>query len=175
MKRKVTNSKDFAEAIQDSLQETFEESKSATIIVAKTKPKFNNEFVLLFEEILLDNVDKFKLSLNDLRIILKICHLMRYGNLIDVSWTEVLKSLNIKPTNLSRHLKKLKEAGLILEIDGCRFLNPQIIAKGNFDNANQKELLNLGTKTLEDRELKGDNILSTSQKKNKKQLEEIPF
>jgi len=88
----------------------------------------------------LSMIDECKLTRNEIRLTLKIIEMMRFGNLVKTSWASVGESLGIKRNNMTRHLKALKEAHILIEDDGGNvFLNPQIIAKGKILGGKKKK------------------------------------
>lgn len=156
MTKHIQESEKFLTELVDILDTTLKKgNKSVNIFASASKMQIVNNYVLLFFDSFLQTIDDYNLSKNDIRVMLRIMKMMSFGNLIRISWSDVAKSLNIAPNNMPRHLKKLKEAGLIIEDSNNMYLNPQIIAKGKFlhkkDDLNNEleRLLNLGASILE--------------------------
>lgn len=139
---------EVAENIQDHLDKN---NTNISIYSGPTKMPIVNNFALLFHSSFLETIDEYKLSLNDIRVVLKIIDYMKFGNLIHISWSKIALDLNIKPNNITRHISKLKKAKLIIDDSGNIYLNPQIIAKGKFlqQDKELKEILNKGAEILE--------------------------
>lgn len=120
-----------------------------------------NEFSILFADALFVYTEpalkEKKMSMTDLRVILRIVHYTKYGNLVQISRQTLMEDCGLKPAHLSRSLKKLHELGLLLTVNRNMYLNPQVIAKGSlrsFAEAKKIEgfeqnLIEMGAKQLE--------------------------
>lgn len=165
------------EAIADSLQETMKNgNKQVNVFTAPARMPIVNQFALIFHNNFLLTIDDYNLRLNDIRVMLKIIDLMKFGNLVKLSWSDVARSLRIDPTNMGRHIKKLKQAKLLIEDEGGNtYLNPQIIAKGKFIQEKEDQqlikILNIGAEALEGTNIKPSII--TKKIKNKEKQSEI--
>ena len=145
--------KAFTSMLDDIQQKMDETNSNINVITTPSKMPIMNQFVLMFFAAFLSLIDEFKLTRNDIRVILKILEIMQFGNLVRVSWTRLGKSIGITPTNMGRHVKTLKDSKLLIEDeDGNIYLNPQVIAKGKFlssrQNADIDRLLDLGADAL---------------------------
>ena len=155
MSRNIKESTDVLQSVVDGIQEQFDKgNKSVNVFTAPARMPIVNQFALIFHNNFLMTIDEYKLALNDIRIMLKIIDLMKFGNLVKLSWSDVARSLDIDPTNMGRHIKKLKKAALLIEDNGGNtYLNPQIIAKGKFlENSSDKtliEILNIGADAID--------------------------
>lgn len=140
-----------------------------SIFTGATKMPIVNNYALLFHTAFLQTIDDYKLSLNDVRVMLKIIEYMKFGNLVHMSWTKLGKDLGISSKNISRHITKLRNAKLILDDDGNIYLNPQIVAKGKFlqkGDEDLEKLLDKGAEALEGTNIK-PNIITPKMKKEK--------
>lgn len=142
--------------VAQKLQSTLDEGhKTVNVFAMPARMPIVNQFALLFHTSLLETIDEYNLTLNDLRVILKVIELMQFGNLVKISWLDVGKALNIKKQNMSKHVRNLKASGLLITHEGATYLNPQIIAKGKFlqqrgqETEDLKHLLNAGAEALE--------------------------
>ena len=102
---------------------------------------------------------------------------MKFGNLVKLSWADVARSLGIPEKNIIRHIKKLRDAHLLIDDEGGNtYLNPQIIAKGKFLQKNGDEtliqLLDLGAKAMEDTAMSPNIITPNIRKKIRKKQEQ---
>ena len=144
--------KAFGSLIEDIQAKMDESNGRISVYTSPSKMPIVNQFALLFFSAFLSIIDEFKLSRNDIRVILKIIELMQFGNLVKLSWSSLGESLGITKNNMVRHIKTLKEASILIEDDGNIFLNPQIIAKGKFLPSKADEdmvrLLDLGAEAL---------------------------
>ena len=136
-----------------------------------------NNFALIFHNTFLFTIDDYNLSRNDIRVMLKIIDLMKFGNLVKLSWADVARSLGIPEKNIIRHIKKLRDAHLLIDDEGGNtYLNPQIIAKGKFLQKNGDEtliqLLDLGAKAMEDTAMSPNIITPNIRKKIRKKQEQ---
>lgn len=144
----------FEEIAEDIQQKLEDGNKQVNVFTAPARMPIVNQFALIFHNNLLLTLDEYKLTLNDLRVILKIIDLMKFGNLVKLSWSDVARSLGINPQNMNRHINKLRKAHLLIDDEGGNtYLNPQIIAKGKFIQGKQDqqliEVLNLGADAIE--------------------------
>ena len=136
--------------VQQKMDET---DGRINVFTSPSKTPIINEFALLFFSAFLSIIDEFNLTRNEIRLTLKIIEMMRFGNLVKLSWASVGESLGIKRNNMTRHIKSLKEAQILIEDEsGNVFLNPQVIAKGKFlvgkGNEDIEKLLDLGAEAL---------------------------
>ena len=142
-----------ASLLADVQQKMDESDSSINVYTSPSKMPIVNQFALLFFSAFLSIIDEFKLTRNDIRVILKIIEMMQFGNLVKLSWTNIGESLGINRPNMVRHIKSLKGAQLLIEDEGGNvFLNPQIIAKGKFlpgkGDGDIERLLDLGAEAL---------------------------
>lgn len=174
MARNIKQGENVVQEIVDGLQQTMNEGeKSVNVYVAPNKMPIVNQFALMFNTAFLQTIDDYKLTLNDVRVLLKIVELMRFGNLVRISWNQVAKQLNMASSNVSRHVKNLKKALLLIEDakDGNMYLNPHIIAKGKFLDRGDEDtihVLNLGAEALEGTSVKPSIITNQIRKKQHK-------
>ena len=143
----------ISELLVDVQQKMDESDGRINVYTAPSKMPIINEFALLFFSAFLSVIDEFKLTRNEIRLTLKIIEMMRFGNLVKLSWSSVGESLGINRPNMVKHVKALKEAQLLIEDDGGNiYLNPQIIAKGKFlpgkGDEDIERLLDLGAEAL---------------------------
>lgn len=158
----------MTEGLQDKMDET---NSKVNVFVARAKMPIVNQFVLLFYQSFLFTIDEYNLSRNEIRTILKILEYAQFGNLIQLSYTKLAKDLGMDKSNCSKIMKKLKTTGLLIDEDGNMFLNPQIIAKGNFlklDEIENERLLNKGAELLEKTIGLAPNILTRELRKKSK-------
>ncbi len=135
-----TSIKESLEKVAESIDEHWSQGNhSVNVFSMPARMPIVNQFVLLFVDALLQSVDDYDLSKNDMRVLLYIVKQMRFGNLIRLSWADVARALDIPTKNISRHIGKLREAKLIIEDEQGTFLNPQVIAKGKFLSRNEDE------------------------------------
>lgn len=171
MNTHIRDSENALQTVAEGIQEHLDKgNKSINVFTAPARMPIINQFCLLFYQSFLDTIDEYQLKLNDIRVILKILEKMQFGNLVKLSWSDIARSLKMNPTNINRHIKKLKDAALLIEDEGGNtYLNPQIIAKGKFLQNNEDakiiELLNLGADALDGTNIKPS--IMTDKIKNK--------
>ena len=103
--------------------------KATTIIQKEKKLTIKQPFVLAFT----DNLCKLaalNITQNELKIITHILHVMEYGNLISISQSSIARALEMQKSNVSYNFKKLKEKGILVDIDGHVFMNSNLFSKG---------------------------------------------
>lgn len=150
----MKKAEDVLSEISDNLQEIMDEHEGdINVFTSPSRMPILNSFALMFSNSLLMSIDDYNLTRNDIRVILKLCELMQFGNQLRISFAEVGKSLHIDKSMISKHIKKLKEAKIIIENDyGSLYLNPHIIAKGKFLQKGRDDelikVLELGAKAI---------------------------
>lgn len=142
------------------------EAESVSITIGRERMETINPFVLLFYDSLLEIINEFNLSQLEIKALLKILHYMQYGNLVNISYAQIMRDIGADPTHSSRVTKRLKNAGILIDKDGHTFLNPHIVAKGKFkrNNLSDTELLEYAAEEMEKRNLK-PSILTRNLKK----------
>lgn len=149
----TTNATDILTEVASSIDQHLQKKNDVNVFALPARMPIVNNFVLLFYNSFLQTIDDYKLTLNDVRVLLKVIDLMKFGNLVRLSWSEVGRATGISPTNMTRHVNKLKSAKLLVDdAVGNTYLNPQIISKGKFlkrgDNEELVKLLDLGADAL---------------------------
>ena len=146
----------IATTIAQGINEHLDTNNDVNVFSMPARMPIVNNFVLLFYNSFLQSIDDYNLSINDVRVMLKIVDLMKFGNLLKLSWSSVGRSLGIAPKNMVRHVSKLKDARLLInDADGNTYLNPQICSKGKFlqklgKNGNELiKVLELGADALQ--------------------------
>lgn len=168
MSRNVESSLlDVVENIQNQMDTT-----NAQIFVysGKRKMQIVNEFAIMFGTAFLQCIDDYNLSRNDIRVVLKIIEYMKFGNLVRMSYSSIAKDLNIDKSNISKTIKKLRENKLIITDNGNDYLNPHVIAKGNFIDDSGERLLNKAAEELEGTNISPSIITSKMRKKFKDEI-----
>lgn len=114
----------------ERLANAMEDAKAA-IFIGRRRIKPINQFVLLFYENLREIIEEFDLNTTNLRVLLVLIEKMEFGNLVQLNQSALAKELGMQRQNLHRAFKKLKEVGLLLEVDSSLYINPHVIAKGS--------------------------------------------
>lgn len=150
------------------------DAKGAKLYVSsgRSKMKVLNEFALMFASAFLQTIDDYKLTRNDIRVVLKIIEYAQFGNLLRMSYASLGKDLNMEKANISRSIKRIKDSQLIIDIDGNLYLNPHIICKGRFNtsDANDELIINKSADAL-NANIKPN--IETKYIRNKMQQEEL--
>lgn len=166
-----SDAQDVLTSLLEQLQGQID-SKNAKLFLSsgRFKMKILNEFALMFASVFLQTIDDYKLTRNDIRVVLKIIEYAQFGNLLRMSYSSLSKDLNIHKADISKSIKRLKESKLIVDIDGSLYLNPHIICKGRFNTSDSKdeELINRSADALEETNRKPS--IETKYIRNKSQL-----
>lgn len=153
------------------------DSKNAKLFISsgKFKMRILNEFVLMFASIFLQTIDDYKLTRNDIRVVLKIIEYAQYGNLLKMSYSTLAKDLSIDKGDISKSIKRIKNSQLIIDIDGNLYLNPHIICKGRFNvsDENDEKIINKSADLLDGSNRKPS--IETKHIKNKIQKDQLSF
>lgn len=121
--------------IKDAIQEGIDRNGGEFNLFVSTgqkKERMNlvNPFAFLFYENLLDIIDECNLSRLEIRAILKILSYMEFGNLVRMSYSQLMRDIGSDPSNGSKVIKRLREAKVLVEVNGNTYLNPHLILKG---------------------------------------------
>ena len=125
--------------IKETLNENLEKGNgniSVKMAVKYDKMQFANPFVIFFCASLLKIIEEYNLTRLEIKVLLRMMDVMKYGNAINVSFTQILRDIGSDPSNSSKVMKRLKDAKLIIEEGGHTFLNPHVVAKGNINENN---------------------------------------
>lgn len=123
MKSKVEKIEDGLNSIDD-----------AVVIVAGKKVRVNTEFVMMFYSSVASLIDAKKVNLTDVRVLLGICEIARFGNLIGLNQSVLATQLGMKKQNMSKCITKLTNSNILIKSEFGLFLNPSLIVKGKFTN-----------------------------------------
>src|ERR1035437_6233498 len=88
--------KEIAEAISAT------KDKELNIYVSQPKAETNQGFVLFFYEAISDLILKTKIGFAEVKVILAICKIAEYGNLISLNQAKLAVLLGVDKGNLSR-------------------------------------------------------------------------
>ena len=102
----------------------------------KIKP--TNAFALCFIGSLAEIIRLNKLSPTAILLLLKLLDLAKHGNLVSVNQKGLAKLLKVQQPAISKALRKLVNAGVILELTEGQYFNPQLITKQSLATVAQK-------------------------------------
>lgn len=92
-----------------------------------------NPFAICFGGSLGEIMDKAKLTRAAIRLLLQLLSAASYGNLVSVNQKGIAKQLRTTPSAVSRSMRELIRAGVILEVETGLFFNPQLISRQGLD------------------------------------------
>jgi hypothetical protein len=104
--------------------------EDAVIIVAGKKESVSEPFVIMFYDALQDVINNGKINMTDMRVLLAICSITRFGNCINMSQMGLAEALKIDKSQISRTIKKLLSINVLIESSLGLFINPALIIKG---------------------------------------------
>lgn len=122
---------DFPQQILTKAEEIQEKHpvKVTTIISADKRKTVKSEFVLSFTNNL-KALASLNITARELKVITYILDAMEFGNLFSLNQTAMAKELDLKQPNISLIMKRLKEKGIILDVNGHLYMNSNIFCKG---------------------------------------------
>ncbi len=99
--------------------------------VAKERRKIApiNPFALCFAGSMFQIMDKHTLSATSLKLLFLLIQLSKHGNLVSVNQKGLAAQMRTSETAVSRSMKSLIAAGIILDLPTGRFFNPQLITQ----------------------------------------------
>lgn len=108
------------------------EADGSDVIVhaARAREQVSEPFVLLFYESISELVIDEKISMGDMKVVLGVCQIARFGNLISLNQAALAGMLKMHKVSVSRSIKKLTEMNVLIKSDLGLFINPTLIVKG---------------------------------------------
>jgi hypothetical protein len=110
------------------------DSKEVTVFAGKKKESVTEPFVLLFYESLSELVLDDRLTMTDMKVMLGVCGLARFGNLVLMSQGGLAAALGLGKSAVSRSIKKLTDEAILLRTSLGLFINPTLVVKGGLSN-----------------------------------------
>lgn len=112
--------------------------RDTTVIVTPTRFKTDLDFLFLFAANLCQVLDYAEVNMTDLRVLFKYAEMASWGCAISIDQRDVAEALNIHPPRVSRSVKKLVDAGLIIREGRSMWLNHAIFFKGRIGDAKDR-------------------------------------
>jgi hypothetical protein len=112
------------------------QGKDVNIYTTSPKMQTSNGFVMLFYEAVNEIIMTGKLGLTEIKVVLAICRIAEYGNLISLNQTKLAEYLKMDKGNLSKSINKLIKNNVLIKHDLGLFFNPNLIIKGKLDKIN---------------------------------------
>ncbi len=106
---------------------------NAVVIVAGKRESVSEPFVIMFYEALNTIIQANKINMTDIRVLLGICGVTRFGNCISMSQMGLAEALGINKSNISKSIKKLIEHNVLIQSRLGLFINPSLIIKGKLN------------------------------------------
>lgn len=144
----------------------------AVVIVAGKRESVSEPFVIMFYDALYNIIQENKITMTDIRVLLGICGLTRFGNCVNMSQMGLAEALKINKSNVSKSIKKLTENHILISSKLGLFINPALIIKGKLSEIDTEiwdETLKSGFKSP----LKS--VMRSQMKKEKIDQIDLPF
>ena len=124
----------LAEQINNAIQavQDHDETEGEVHVHVSKKPRrINpiNAFALCFTGSLAEIIRLHKLSPTAILLLLKLLDLGKHGNLVSVNQKGLAKQLKVQQPAISKAIRRLVNAGVILELTEGQYFNPQLITK----------------------------------------------
>ena len=133
--KELNDAVNFVCAESSTLQSKSNEDISPNVKVQVSKERKQieaiNPFIICFYDSLYEILDASDVSRNAVKMLLLLLHDCAMGNLICVKQSSLMKRMNTKQPNISRYMKELRDAKIVLLLDEGLYFNPQIISKGS--------------------------------------------
>lgn len=135
------------------INEECDDGEPISFDVAREKADSLNPFVIMYYDSMLDIIKEYDLHQTEIKALLRLLHYMKYGNLVSISFSQIMRDIDVKETNSTRVMKKLFDSGIIIKKDGCTYLNPQILRKGKLIGRNKfgVDIIELGAEEMRKR------------------------
>jgi hypothetical protein len=137
MRKKGIIEKHQMVAIQNSITGELEHAK-VSVYVQKERPKYREDFTIMFQIVTLAVVKKMKPV--STKLLLYLCCSCDYGNLITKGLDQIAEELNYDRRNIERAIKELEQLKIIVKHknpndkrENFIYLNPMQSWKGTYD------------------------------------------
>lgn len=127
-----------AEEIINQLTNSIAKIQGKDVNIYTTSPKMQttNGFVMLFYEAVNEIIMNGHLGLTEIKVVLAICRIAEYGNLVSLNQTKLAEYLKMDKGNLSKSINKLIKTNVLIKHELGLFFNPNLIVKGKLDKIN---------------------------------------
>jgi predicted transcriptional regulator len=127
------------EDLNEFVEDTDQANYQLNLIKSKIKIKPNKGFIMVFDQNLLKIINEFNLNATDIKVLLKVCDYVSYGNLISLTHLTIADDLDIKRQQVSRSFNKLEKAKIFYKTKTSLFLNPNYMVKGELRKSKEGE------------------------------------
>jgi DNA-binding MarR family transcriptional regulator len=126
---------DEVDPIMDKVQKAINavKEKNVNVFTAGAREQVEKPFVMLFTGALAEVVKSGAINMTDMRVMLALCDIAAYGNLLSLNQTGLASVMGLHKSALSRSFKKLLKENLLINTKLGLFLNPSLIIKGRID------------------------------------------
>lgn len=106
------------------------DEKDVMVHVGGRKEAVLSPFVMVFHDKLSELLLADRLAMIDIKVLMGICKILQFGNLVSLSQQGLADSLGVHRVSVSKSLKKMTDLGIVVDTKLGRFINPAIIVKG---------------------------------------------
>lgn len=128
---------------KDELNEFVEDTDQANyqlnLIKSRIKVKPNESFLMMFSKNLLNAMIEHGLSNTDIKVLLKVCDYVSFGNVINLTHQTIADDLDLNRPQVSKSFNKLENAGVFYKNKSSLFLNPNYLVKGDLRKSKEGE------------------------------------
>lgn len=119
----------------DTAQQREPGSGEIRVSVAKQRRTITpiNPFAICFAESLGQLIQDRKVGAPALAVLFKLLALAQHGNLVSVNQKGIAASMGVDKSAVSRAIKQLTKAGVLLEMPEGIFFNPQLVNRWGLD------------------------------------------
>jgi hypothetical protein len=122
----------------EKIEEGLGKIDDAVVIVAGKRESVSEPFVIMFYDSLYDIIQTNKINMTDIRVLLGICGITRFGNCVSMSQMGLAEALGINKSNISKSIKKLTEHKVLIQSKLGLFINPALIIKGKLSEVDSE-------------------------------------
>lgn len=127
------------EDLNEFVEDTDQANYQLNLIKSKIKVKPNEGFVMMFSKNLLNGMVENGLGITDIKVLLKVCDYVNFGNVINLTHQTIADDLEINRPQVSKSFNKLEKAGVFFKNKSSLFLNPNYIVKGDLRKSKEGE------------------------------------
>jgi len=96
------------EDLNEFVEDTDQANYQLNLIKSKIKVKPNESFLLMFSKNLLNTMVEYGLNNTDVKVLLKVCYYVSFGNVINLTQQTIADELNLTQQQVSKGFKNLE-------------------------------------------------------------------
>lgn len=134
--KKRMQADDIPDVVRQAQAKRPHDDRDTTVIVAPTRTRADEQYVLLFASNMLRVLlYAEKLHRTDVCVFLAYAEAAAWGNAVSISQRDIADRLSMHPSQVSRSVCRLREAGLLIRHGRSMYLNLTVLLRGRLSAA----------------------------------------